>query len=301
MNSSKRIMIVIGIVIVVICVILSIYDGCHSNKNAITVGFDPLDGQLALTQRVYDSWFGERIDIMNDPRGKRVVCGWFMYKAYAESKSNNVQDALEQFNEDSMGLAVAYKVRSDYWASAVAWETFKQAAFDENRRQELYNTCMDVTPELPKYFMNEVNAFKMLAKNENLLDAQGNFDPTKDRIAFLLYRHLWLTASELQFPRKAIEPPEEAMTMFRWQIEVSNMPLAAKLDKLSETKKNYPHAYDYDYAEAYLLVLNGRYAEACNKLKPLIQTDGVVDAYRQNLYQETIKQIQKADASACPQ
>ena len=298
MNSSKRIMIIVGLLIVAIGVILSIYDGCHPKKQ-VAIGFAPLDEQLALMDRVYQKWFGDRIEVMQDTRGKRVVCDWFMYKAYSESKSANANEALEAFNEDSMGFAVAFKVRSDYWASVVAWEEFKKAAYDENARQELYNTCQDVTPDLPKYFMNEVNAFKMLAKNEELLDPQGNLDPAKDKLAFLLYRHVWLKASELQFPRKAIEPPEEAVTVFRWQIEVAHMPLSAKQARIANMRSNYPHAYDYDYAEAYLSALDGNYGVACDKLKSLIQTDGIVDAQKQEVYRATLNEIHQADPKAC--
>ena len=181
----------------------------------------------------------------------------------------------------------------------MAWEEFKKAAYNENARQELYNTCQEITPDLPKYFMNEVNAFKMLAKNEELLDPQGNLDPAKDKLAFILYRHVWLKASELQFPRKAIEPPEEAMTVFRWQIEVSHMPQASKLQRIASMKNNYPRDYDYDYAEAYLLALDGNYGTACDKLKSMIQTDGISDANKQELYRSTLNEIHKTDPKAC--
>lgn len=299
MNTSKRIMIIIGLVIVALVVVFSVYDGWYSKTHAAVVGFDPLDGQIALMDRVYQTWFGERIDVMQDTHGKHVVCSWLMYKAYAESKSDQASEALKLFHENSMEFAVAFQVRSDYWASVVSWELFKQAAFDENARQELYNTCQPITPDLPKYFMNEVEAFKTLAKAEGLLDAQGHLEASKDRLAFILYRHIWIKASELLFPRRAIEPPEEAMTMFRWQIEVSHLPLEDKLAQLHKIQAKQPLAYDYDYAEAYLKFLDGDAAGACQKLKSMLQSDGIVDIYKQNQYHATLKKIQQAHPTAC--
>ncbi len=300
MNTSKRVMIIVGLVIVVLCVVFTIFALGRGEEDGEWTGFEPLDSQLAVVDMSYAKWFKDRIDVMSIPAGQRVVCDWLMYKSYAVTQHTNMGDALEKFIGNDMDFAVDQGVRADYWASVAAWEEFLKAYQDENARKKLFEICKDEAPDLETQFNNEIISFKQFATNEELLDEAGHLKPDKAKLALLLHRYVWIKASQQQFPVNAIQTPEEAMAMFRWQVEASHMAADKKIEKLHETKTSHPGAYDYTYAEAVIDIQNGDYAAACLLLSPIATGDGMVDPYQQNLYRRAMKAIKALDANACP-
>lgn len=260
--------------------------------------FEPFDKQLDLVERVHKAWFGDPIDIMNTKYGKYVICDWFMYKAYVASNNDSYKSTLEKFNADSMDLVGTEGIRGNFWASVTAFDMFMDALTDETKKNKIYDTCRDVTPELERFFPNEIASFIKLAGLETLLDQNGKLLADKKRIAKLLYRNLWVKASELQYPHRTLISPEEEIAMFRWQVELSHMTPEAKQAKIDQMRTAFPKSYDYDYASAMILFQAGNTAPACEKLRSL--QGAATDDAKKAQYAAALVALHNADPTNCP-
>ena len=302
-------MIVVGLMIIALIVILTLTSKdeapqsvqCHAEPPAQTQAwtmFESFDKQLEIVERVHKAWFGEPVDIMNTKYGKYVICDWFMYKSYVASNDDSYKSSLEKFNADSMDLVGTEGIRGNFWASVTAFDMFVGAMNDENKKNKIYDTCRDITPELEKFFPNEIASFLKLAQLENLLDQNGNLLDDKKLIAKLLYRNLWVKASELQYPHRALLSPEEEMAMFRWQVELSHMTPDAKQAKIEQMRVAFPNHYDYDYALAMILFQSGNAAAACEKLRSVRSADA--QDVNKARYDAALAALHDADPVNCP-
>jgi len=298
MNSSKRIMLVLGIIIVIVFVWLLIGGRGTSERS---LHFEPLDGQLALLERVYPVWFGPRMDVLEDEGGVRVVCDWFVLQSLVSSPKEGWAEALETFHANSMDYAVSRGVGTNYWAGEAAFELLEAMLRGEEGRQRVLDLCAAYAPALSAKIDNHVAAFRALGEAEALLDASGALRADKRDIARLLHRHLWVEISRGQFPIERIQPPEERMAMFRWQIEVSQMSLDRKLAQLRRFEAVAPHGYDYAYAAAALWYNQGEYGQACRAINLALKDVSVLDERTVRMYRDVIATIKQADALACEQ
>ncbi|MCL2326456.1 MAG: hypothetical protein FWC40_08200 [Proteobacteria bacterium] len=298
MNSSKRIMLGLGIVIVIVFVWLAI-SGRDSSKSSLH--FEPLDAQLALLERVYPVWFGPPVDVLEDEGGVRVVCDWFVLQSLASSPGEGWTEALEAFHANSMDYAVSRGVGTNYWAGEAAFALLEAMLKGDGGRQRVLDLCAAHAPALSAKIDNNVAAFRALGEAEALLDASGALRADKRSIARLLHRHIWVEISRGQFPIERIQPPEERMAMFRWQVEVSQMPLDRKLAQLRRFEAAAPHGYDYAYAAAVLWYNRGEYAHACHAINSALNDVSVLDERTVQMYRNVIAKIKQADASACVQ
>lgn len=304
MHHSYRFYRIIGLVFA--CFLVLSFTGCKKGVNPVPLEFESMEGQFALLDRVYPEWFGEPMDVMENPTGVRVICDWVHYRTMASGNIEGWEDSTEQFNADAMDYVMENSIHADYWASIRSFEVMVPIyEGDAAKRAELVNLCKDVSPELDKQLDVEITAFKEVAQKEGFLDAQGKLKPEMLPYARLLHRKLWVAVAGRQFPRARIEPPEEQLAFFRWQIERSTMTSEQKLQRIAEFRLMMPKAYDYDFAIAVILNRDGRYVDACAVLTEAlhevesVQQENMEDNFRVMRYKGAIETIQKAHPQAC--
>lgn len=289
-------MLILGIAILLAFVLLCIWP----NRPEIKLEFESLDGQFALLERVYPQWFGERIDVMADPAGQRVVCDYLSYKGMMISQVEGWEDRMEQFNADEMDYVVGSSIQADYWLSLAVFD-YLEAFYhgDEAKQSEIASICKEIDPDLKEHLAGEVNSFKEIAQAEGFLDPAGRIAPDKRNLVILLHRYQWIGVAGNQLPNARIQPPEERLAVFRWQIEQSLMPLEKKLNRISRYQNMYPKDYDYEFAKAVLFANNGMFSEACEVLNHGLSNVSDEDTFRKDRYTQGIKQISAQDSSAC--
>ena len=270
------------------------------NRTDVKMEFESLDGQFALLERVYPQWFGERIDVMADPAGQRVVCDYLSYKGMMTAQAEGWEDRMEQFNADEMDYVVGGSIQADYWLSLAVYD-YLEAFYhgDEAKQSEIASICSEVDPDLRQHLASEVASFKEIAQAEGFLDPAGKILPEKRKLVILLHRYQWVGVSGNQLPNARIQPPEEKLAVFRWQIEQSQMPLEKKLNRLARFQSMYPKEYDFDYGRAVLFSNNGMLREACEALNNGLSNVSEEDAFRKGRYTQGIKQISAQNSGAC--
>ncbi len=267
----------------------------HAPWNA-TVSFQR---QLDIVDAVHKKWYGDRIDILNTEYGKEVVCDWFYYKSYVASIDATYLDVLEQFLADSMHNATVNGFKGDYWASVVAFELLVEAVNANDDTSKITDLCLPYAPDIKRMIHLELQNFRKIAVLENLLDSEGKLDNTKMQTTFLIFRNLWVRASEHKLPHRAIYPIEEELAMYRWQVEVSQMAFDKKLEKLERMNDLFPNYYDARYAAAMLNVENGDAATGCNLLKILYQETTEDETDKRELYAGAVQFIKDNYPNAC--
>ena len=289
MNTCKRVMIVIGILIILGTILIVIL----SPKKDV-MKFDPIEPQLSLLERAHASWFGTNPNLDTDD-ARALKCEWYQYKALISQRSPEWQSSVEPFLTDALAMASENGFPALYWIGEEAFDELKPYyEGDDAQGKAIRERCADFTPLTPDLRLDDDRAdFIELAKQEDLLDAQGKIRPEKLPIAKLLHRHLWITLLSSSVPRAQLESPEERTTFLRWQVELSSLPVERKLQKL-EQFRNTDVAYDIDFAKAILMLQNGQPQDACQALRngrEAAQTD-----FRIQRYEQAIDQLDQAHA-----
>ena len=293
MNSSKKVMLIIGVVLVIAFVVMMVLETLTHRE----VSFEPLDAQIELTHNAWKSWFGDREDVLARKEGEIAVCDWVQYKAMLATGDADWEQGLERFNSDTMDLVMSGSIASNYWASVAAFDLLYGVYSGESGREaDLAARCREYYPDLAAGIATERAAFLELAQREGMLDANGKIRPEAKEIVRLLHRHLWVTASAYQFPRSAIETPEERLAFFRWQVEASTMEPMRKLKKIEEFRIHEGADYDYDFAAAMVYRDAGMYAEACAVLRDV---DKNATEFRAKRYETARKELSQAHPGVC--
>ena len=296
MNTSKRVMIILGIVIILAFVVMMIVESVSKK----TLEFEPLDAQMEILDKTYANWFGQKVDVQGQDIGQQVICDWMNYSALAAAGEDGWRDASDKFNANAMELVTRNNIQIDYWASQEAFEEL-YALYDgqDGKRAEILKKCGELEPELEKHIDTGVQKFHELAVREGFVNDSGKLIAEKKRIVQLLHRHLWVSVASRQFPRERLEPPEERLTFFRWQIEQSSLSDEVKLEKLMHSEATEHLPYDYAFAKAVILVRGHKYWDACQVIQEALSTAEESDKLRIERYHLAIKEIKSADSKAC--
>lgn len=298
MNTSKKVMIILGILLIIGFVIMI----AVPSRNSSELEFEPLDGQISLLHKAYDHWFGSPIAIMETEPGKIVLCDWLMYRGSVAKEADNINDWAEEFSANIMDLVVAKTLAADYWASQASFDEWV-ALFngDETKRNEVIARCSQNAPDIANAIDADITAFKSFAANEQLLDKNGKLREDKRDILNLIYRHLWISLASNQLPRNSIEPPEERIAFLRWQVEQSAMPLEKKIQKLEEFGQQNNDSYDFLFALSVLYAQNGMSGEACVILQEALTKigDSQDKSFRKDRYTKALNTLRQAHPAAC--
>lgn len=297
MNTSKRIMIILGIALLAGFIAVMIID---SRQPRQPLAFDPIEPQLTLLDRVYPQWFSTRIDILSHEQGKQVICDWYRYKGKAALQAEDLNDASEQFNANAMDLVSATSISATYWASELAFDELA-AIYQGNRakRDEVVQRCLADNPDIDKHLTADTEAFYAFAQAEGLIGEDHVIPANALKLLRLIHRHLWNGVASEQFPLTRIEPPEESLAFLRWQIELSNMPFDQKLRKINQAEQFAVIPYDYDFARAVLYVQNGLAVDACALLKNAYQNTDPQNTFRRERYHNAINELAHSHSIAC--
>lgn len=297
MNTSKRIMIIIGILLVIGAVAMAVIDSLNAQS---PLEFEPLDPQLSLLDRVYPEWFGPEIDILAQDQGKQVTCDWYRYKGLAASSPENASEAAEQFNANAMDLITATSIGASYWASELVFNELTDIYLgNAETRRKVVERCIADNPDIDKHLSADTDAFYRFADSEALLDNSHVLSTNSRKLLHLIHRHLWNGVSSAQFPLTRIEPPEEALAFLRWQIERSQMPFERKLQKLNKAEQFAVIPYDYDFARTVLYIQNGLFTDACDMLKNAYQKTDPQNTFRRKRYHNAINELARSHGIAC--
>ena len=296
MNTSKKVMLVVGAILVVLFIVMMIVE----NATREPASYEPLDGQMTLMHNAWKNWFGERIDVLGQSAGVVLVCDWMQYKSLVAAGDPGWADAGEQVNADAMDLVMANSLAADFWAENAAFDLlYDLYNGKEGQKDRILTLCREQYPELGTILDKEVEAFHEIARKEGFLDASNRILPEKRDIVHLLHRHLWVEVEADQFPRVNIEPPEERLAFFRWQIEQSSMNPEQKLKKLDQYSADQEGEYDYDFARAMIFTQTGMYGEACAFLKDALEKCAPDKAFRRDRYQRALRDIEQAHPGVC--
>lgn len=305
MNTCKRVMCIVGILLVAAFVLMLIIP---QTDDEAALKFEPMDAQFALLDRAHEQWFGQTVDV-NDEVGVRVRCEWYLYKSLAAQSESDPENAMyteqwqknrQQLEADIQDFVAMKSLSGVYWASEAAFDDLVAVyEGDETRSQAVVDMCKDVTPTLEQVLSKEVEAFKQIAMQESWLDqSTGKLIPESRKIASLLHRKMWFETVGAVLPLSLLASPEEQMTVFRWQVEQSAMPLHSKLAKLQQFEAIDVN-YDFDYARAVLLERDGMPHEACLALKSGQNKEQNTNEFRAKRYRDGLEQLQKKYPDAC--
>ena len=268
------------------------------NRAPKTLEFEPIDGQIALLARVYPVWFGEKIDIQSQESGIETLCDWIQYKALVAQKSEGWEESQQVFLDNEMSLVTQTNIHSDYWASIAAFEWLESIYNgDTSQKSEILAKCEKYTPNLKDHLDNEIQLFQQIAQKEGWLDANGKIAGSKRDIVRLMHRYQWISVTANQFPIDRIFPPEEKLAVFRYQIEISAMPIDNKIAHINIMRNELPGSYDYDFAEATLYSRVGDTAKACAVLKNALPN--MHDENQKKKYNEALRSLSQANSAAC--
>ena len=123
MNTSKRIMTIIGIIIMASFIVMLLLPQQQSSLE-----FEPIDGQFALLDKAHEAWFGQPTD-PNDISAIPTICDWISYKARVAIEDTNdaneqaIRDAKGQLEADLAGLIANTSFSAIYWISEQAFQT----------------------------------------------------------------------------------------------------------------------------------------------------------------------------------
>lgn len=299
MNHLKRIVIVLGIILIIgfIAIVLSErFDQTNSSKPA----FETLDGQFALLERTYSSWFGEKVDVTSYYQGRALLCDWYYYKSLAAERDNAAEEAANTFKAQLMDFVMMTKVGGAYWgAEAAIEELYPYYNGVPGAKEKIVESCRKYAPELENHIDSDRSELLKLAQAEGFLLQNGQLDPKKKDIIRLLHRQNWNTIVIQQLPSRNIIPPEERMTFLRWQIEQAHIPLDKKLAKLEYMKTYHSDLYDYHYAKAVLFFQNANYAESCTALRAGLNETNKSNNFRMERYKNALSYMTREYPTYC--
>ena len=268
------------------------------NRGPKTLEFEPIDGQIALLERVYSVWFGARIDIPAQDAGMLTLCDWLDYKSRVARQSEGWEESQQIFLDNEMTLVTRTNINADYWASVFAYEWLEKLYNGEPGVQsDIIARCAQYTPELNAHLDDEIQSFRGIAQKEGWLDNNGRIAPSKRELVRLMHRYQWVMVTSNHFPYDRICPPEEMIAIFRYLVEVSDMALDKKLAHIDEMRRELPESYDYDFAEAVLYSKSGDSAGACAILKNALPN--MHDEAQKKKYHQAIKALSQANSEAC--
>ena len=284
--------------LVVMLFIASLLMIAACNRAPKSLEFEPIDCQIALLERVYPAWFGEKIDIMSQEIGVETVCDWVQYKSLVAKRSPGWEESHEVFLGNEMTLVTQNNIHADYWASIAAFDFLEPLYNGDNTYQsQVIAKCEKYTPNLKAHLDDEIQLFRQIAQKEGWLDNDNKIAASKRNIVRLMHRYQWISVTANQFPIDRIFPPEEMLAAFRYQIEQSAMPMDNKITHIHEMQNELPGSYDYDFAEAILYANAGDTAKACAILKNSLSN--LNDEAQKIKYNRAIKELSQANASVC--
>ncbi len=298
MSHLKRIVIVLGIILIIGFIAIIVSDRViHSGSEP---AFETLDGQFALLDRTYDSWFGERVDVTGHYQGRALLCHWYYYKSLAAEHDNAAEEASSTFKAQLMDFVMMTNLGGEYWAAETAMdELYPFYNGEPGAKEKIVESCLKYAPDLANHIDSDRNALLSLANAEGLLLENGQLDPAKDKLIRLLHRQNWNTIVIQQLPARNIIPPEEQVTFLRWQIEQAHIPFDKKLSKLEYLKTYRSEMYDYHYAKAVLLLQNNDFAGACNELKLGLNETDKTNQFRIERYGNALDYMAREHSTHC--
>lgn len=169
MNTSKRIMTIIGIIIMASFIVMLLLPQQQSSLE-----FEPIDGQFALLDKAHEAWFGQPTD-PNDISAIPTICDWISYKARVAIEDTNdaneqaIRDAKGQLEADLAGLIANTSFSAIYWISEQAFQTL--APLYESKpeaRQHIIDICQSHVPDIASIIDAEINAFDQIDRREHL-------------------------------------------------------------------------------------------------------------------------------------
>ncbi len=272
--------------------------GCMKDSNVLQ--FETLDAQFALLDKVYPEWFKNLYEEKHEAKAQEVVCNWFQYKGAAALQMSDADEHKEKFKANLMDFVMDTTISSVYYVGERAFEDL-YAVYDgvPGKREEIEGKCREYSAEIGKYLDADYSSFSEIAQYEGLRTSNGKMDPAKKRIVHLLHRHLWNETVSEQFPIMRIEPPEERMAFFRWQIEQSQMPYERKMQKLDLFQQIEPTEYDFDFARAVLNYQIESYVDACAALHVGLEHTDPKDSFHTQRYQSALQQISRDHSGFC--
>lgn len=263
-------------------------------------GFEPIDGQVTLTKNAWKNWFGERMEIASTPKGQRVLCDWYRYKGMVATQDAGWLQVGEQLNADLMDLVMETSISAHYWAEVSAFEQL-YPLYDGNlaAKSSIVAQCESIYPDIAQKIDTDVESFKQLAQREGFLDAESHILASKRDIVHLLHRHLWVKQTSEQFPRNRIEPPEERLAFFRWQVEQSQLSPEDRIRKIVAFRAAGESDYDDAFAVAKIDSENGMFAESCAILQEALRETPSEKTFRRERYQRMLDRISQAHPASC--
>ncbi len=304
MNTSKRIMTIIGIILMAAAVVMLIVP----SQEQSSLEFEPIDGQFALLDKAHRAWFGDPTD-PNDENAVATICDWIAYKSLvaADGESAETEQAIretkQQLEADLTGLIANTSFSAIYWVGEQAFE--KLAPLYEKKphaREDILTLCQTHTPELARIIGNEIAAFDALSEVERLRSDDGSFTPETRQVAALLHRHLWFALAAEFYTASRFESPEERTAFLRWQIELSNMPIENKIAKLTQSE-NSDLNYDFAFAKAVLYARMNKFADACQSIQKALSGDDPkqkLTEFRKARYEKSLAELRRAHPGVCP-
>ena len=288
MNHLKRIVIILGIVLIIGFVAIVLTDR-YSQSDKSEPAFESLEGQFALLDRTYDAWFGEKIDVTSYYQGRALLCHWYNYKSLAAEQNKSAEDVASTFKAQLMDFVMMTRVGGEYWAAETAMdELYPFYNGVPGAKEKIVESCRKYAPDLENHIDSDRNALLSLAQAEGFLLENGQLDPAKDDIIRLLHRQNWNTIVVQQLPARNIIPPEERVAFLRWQIEQAHIPFDKKLSKLELLHSYRPDMYDYHYSKAVLLYLNQNYAGTCEALTAGLNETENISNFRIERYRNAL-------------
>lgn len=292
MNTSKRIMLMIGVVILGAFIAMMI-----PLKKQPSLQFEPLENQFLLLKRAHEKWFAPN-DLPDNALTGRILCEWFDYKSKISADAPDWDESLKQLQTDVMDLVTETSIRSIFWIGEKAFDTLKPIyENDGNAKNSLLAQCKEFTPNLDKTIDSEIEDFQTFAKRENIIDGNFKILPQKLDVARLLHRRLWNDTMSEDFSRNRIESPEERLAVFRWLVESSALPPADKIKKLDNAPFCGPQ-YDCDFAAAVLYAQIQNFSGACRALHNDVKNH-TNDNFRKNRAQNAIHELSQAFPNDC--
>ena len=270
---------------------------CSRTPSALQ--FEPIDGQIALLDRVYPVWFGEKIDILSQDIGLETVCDWIEYKSRVARQTEGWEDSYHRFLDNEMSLVTRNSIHADYWASVAAFEMLEPLYNGDTKQAAVIaEKCKPYTPDIAAHLDDEAQVFREFAQSEHLLLDNGTIAPAARPLVRLVHRYQWVKVTSEHFPIGRILPPEEMIAIFRYQVEKSAMPADKKLAHIDEMRAEMPGSYDYDFAEAMVRLQSGDAVSACTILKAAMPN--LDDETLKKKYTQAANEISQTNPSACP-
>lgn len=238
-------------------------DGGGPAKNPLEFG--PMDEDLASLPALRAKEFGALSSQWQESAAWRhSVCNWVMYDvASGLGDLEQAQAWHDKLVANTHDVVAMDGVRAHFWLGESVFSYFLKCYREKTKEcTDVLNQCEVLLGLEHEGERKPGGAFSEFAMGEGMLDAQGEILQTKAELVHLLFRYLWVQATQELLVRESVFLPQEQGAIIRWQLEQSLLGVDKKLKLLEKYRTQYPGLYDYDYAQAVILQNAARPAQA---------------------------------------